>query len=62
MAPMPITGIPIVDAILQVIGAIYAVATVVGNLLPHDSPLGQKLRRFAADLKQGPPPPPPAKS
>lgn len=38
-------------AVMALIGLLSATATLIGNLLPIESRLGQALRRFGSDLK-----------
>jgi hypothetical protein len=45
------TGIPIVDAILKVLGAIYAILSAILLILPKTSGLAQGLAKFAIDAK-----------
>jgi hypothetical protein len=45
------TGIPIVDAILKVLGAIYAILSAILLILPKTSSLAQGLAKFAIDAK-----------
>ncbi len=55
---MPVTGIPVVDIVLQVIGALYVLASVIGNVLPHESKMAKMLAKFALNLHPVPPTPP----
>lgn len=45
------TGVPIVDAILKVLGALYVLVSTLVLILPKTSKLAPGLARFAADLK-----------
>jgi hypothetical protein len=45
------TGVPIVDAILKVLGAVYAILSAVLLILPKTSKLAQGLATFAVDSK-----------
>jgi hypothetical protein len=51
---MPVTGIPVVDTVLSVIGALYVIASAVGNVLPHDSKTAKMLGKFALNLHPAP--------
>ncbi len=46
------TGIPLIDAIVAVIGIVYVVASAVGNALPEGSKAGEVLRRLSLDLSK----------
>jgi len=45
------TGIPTIDAILKVLGALYVLLSAILMLLPKTSKLAQGIARFVADLK-----------
>lgn len=53
-----LTGIPIIDASLQVISAVIALGTALVSILPKNSPLGLWLARYVVDVKGILKPPP----
>jgi hypothetical protein len=50
------TGIPIVDAIIQLAGTAYIVTSALAAVLPRTSLAGRICSRIAADLKPAPAP------
>lgn len=51
---MPVTGIPVVDVVLQVVGALYTIASVIGNFLPNGNKVGEFLRQHSMNLRKAP--------
>ena len=49
--PLVSTGYPVIDQVLSVLGALYALLTIAATFFPKGSPTGQVLAKVAGDLK-----------
>lgn len=48
---LPTTGYPLVDAVLQIVGAVYVICSALLLFLPKHWAFTQRLAKFFADLK-----------
>lgn len=48
---IPVTGIPLVDNVIRVLGAVYVICTVLALVLPQTWRATQLIAKFAADLR-----------
>jgi hypothetical protein len=51
LTDLPVTGIPAVDNLIRVLGAVYVIASVLALVLPRTWTATQWLAKFAADLR-----------